>query len=56
MCVIELKGGSGTSIYGESLTALDRVCVDRGCEELSVLAAGVISKVADVGFIDGVQE
>lgn len=33
-----------------------RVCIDRGCEESSVLAAGVISKAADVGLIDGVQE
>lgn len=33
-----------------------RICIDRRCEESSVLAAGAISKAADVGFIDGVQE
>lgn len=27
-----------------------------GCEEPSVLAAGVVSNAADVGLIDGVQE
>lgn len=32
------------------------VCIDRRCEESSVLAAGAVSKAADVGFIDGVQE
>lgn len=31
------------------------VCIDRGCEDSSVLAAGV-SEAADVGFIYGVQE
>lgn len=31
-------------------------CIDKECEESSVLAAGVVSKAADVGFIDGVQE
>lgn len=32
------------------------VHLDRGREESSVLAAGVNSKAADIGFIDGVQE
>lgn len=31
------------------------VCIDGGCEESSVLAAGV-SKAVYVGIIDGVQE
>lgn len=39
-----------------NLAALARFHVAEGCEEPSVLAAGVVRKAADIGFIDGVQE
>lgn len=32
------------------------LCIDGGCEESLVLGPGVVSKAADVGFVDGVQE
>lgn len=59
VCLIGFRRGNGTSILGvEELPHSSRqgACTDRECEESSVLAAGVISKAADVGFIDAVQE
>lgn len=51
-----LEWGFGVGSVGMSLTAVGSVCIDRACEESSVLAARVAGKAADVGFIDGVQE